>query len=313
MQLIYDAVKGSNPIPDTEGYVITLGNFDGVHIGHRALLEKAQEEAERRQLPLLIFTFWPHSGELVPGRKIQRIYNEEQKQLLLEQLVPEAVLLRFAFDEKLRDMDETVFFTKILSKRYHAKAIVVGDDFRYGCKGLGNVETLRKHGSEKNIDVYSVTGVDWEQERVSSTWIRTLISQGAMDKVQHLLGQPYFLQGTVQYGKQLGRTMGFPTVNLLVDSGIAQPRYGVYMTKVHTPQGTYYGVTNVGVNPTVEDGKQCKAETHILDFQGNLYGQSIRVEFLEWKRDEQRWSGVDALKEQLQKDIASVRESIPQK
>ena len=108
MQLIYDAVKGPDPMVDATGYVVTLGNYDGVHIGHRALLKKAQEEAERRNLPLLIFTFWPHSGDKVPGRKVQRIYNEEQKQYLLEQLVPEALLLRFAFDETLRDMDEAV-------------------------------------------------------------------------------------------------------------------------------------------------------------------------------------------------------------
>ena len=186
-------------------------------------------------------------------------------------------------------------------------------DFRYGHNGMGNAETLRKHGREHGVEVYSVTGVEWDKERVSSTRIRTLVSMGEMQQAQHLLGQPYFLEGIVQYGKQLGRKMGFPTVNLILDAGISQPRYGVYMTKVYTSKGTYYGVTNVGVNPTVEDGRQCKAETHILDFQGDLYGQKIRVEFLEWMRDEQRWSGVEALQAQLQKDIASVRESIPQK
>lgn len=310
MQLIYDAVHRSEPVLSEKGYVITLGNYDGVHIGHRALLERAGEEAKRRNLPLLIFTFWPHSGELVPGRKIQRIYNEEQKQRVLETILPDAVLLRYAFDETLRDMDEAVFFEEILCKRYHARAIVVGDDFRYGHKGKGNVESLKKHCEQHGIDLYPIQGVEWNNERVSSTRIRTLLAQGQVKDAEMLLGQPYFLEGVVQHGKQLGRKMGFPTVNLLLEEGIAEPRRGVYMTRVYTPDGVYYGVTNVGLNPTVEHGCQCKAETHILDYQGDLYGQRIRVEFLEWKRDEQKWSDVEALQKQLQKDITDVRESI---
>lgn len=308
MQQIQDAVGLPSPVVAAQGYVITLGNFDGVHMGHRALIQRAREEARKRGLSLLVFTFWPHSGDRVPGGRIQRIYTEEQKLALLSSQAPEGTLLRFSFDEELRTMPEETFFKDILCERYHAKALVVGDNFTYGYKGQGNVTTLTKHCTERGIDFYPVMGVKWKDERVSSTRIRTLLTNGKVAEAGTLLGQPYYIEGVVSHGKRLGRRLGFPTVNLLLPEGMIEPRHGVYVTRVHAPEGVYAGVTNVGVNPTVEHGRRCKAETHILDYEADLYDQRIRVEFLQWQRDERRFEGVEALREQLGRDIAAARE-----
>ncbi len=307
MRKLQDSVLGTAPAAPPAGYAITIGNFDGVHIGHRALIGRAKEEAGKLGCPLLIFTFSPQSSEQIAGKKAPRIYTDEQKSYILGRLAPEADLLFFSFDEALRSMREDLFFETVLKTRYQARAIIVGENFRYGKGGEGCVATLRRHCLEHGISLYAHPGVRRDGEWVSSTRIRGLLANGEMRKAAELLGDGYFTEGTVTQGKRLGRRLGFPTANLILPDHVVNPRHGVYYTRVATPDGVYAGISNVGVNPTVEHGQKTKVETHILNYTGDLYGRFIRVEFLRWMRDERRFDGVEQLKEQLQRDLALAR------
>lgn len=311
MKRLQDACtqKGEDFFP--EGCVITIGNFDGVHRGHRMLIRQAAAMAKAEGLPLVILTFWPYESRPIPGKSLTRIYTEEQKCRRLEETAPDAVMLELAFDETLRNMDEERFFQEILLGRYHCRGLAVGDNFRYGYRGSGDVETLFHHCREAGIPFEAVPGLTFADtdgpKTISSTAIRRFLTEGAVERVNDLLGSPYHVEGEVLHGKHLGHTLGFPTVNLLLPEGLTEPKHGVYHTRVTTPYGTVTGVTNVGLNPTVEHGNRVKIETYLLDFDQDLYGQIIRVEFLSFRREEHRFAGVDELQKQLQRDIEGVR------
>ena len=290
-----------------DGCVVTIGNFDGVHLGHRALIRTADQLAGELQVPLLIVTFPPRQGV-----DAENIYTEEQKRTLLEETAPEAVLLEVSFDDDLRTMPEEVFFGEILRDKLQAKGIVVGTNFRYGFRAAGDVKSMEQHCRKNGMVFKALEGVtckalDGTMQIISSTLVRSLLSEGKVEEANRLLGRPYYTEGTVLQGKHLGRTIGFPTINLMQKEGMAGLLHGVYVTRVETHAGTYFGMTNVGFNPTVEHGHRTKIETHILDFAGDLYDQSVRVGFLAFLRAEQRFSGIDALKEQLKQDISQTR------
>ncbi len=307
MQIIQASVRD---IPEglcPDGCVLTIGNFDGVHRGHRQLIREAGRLAETLTVPLLILTFPPRASA-----DAANLYTEEQKRRLLQETAPSAKILELDFDEDLRTMPEAEFFQKILVEKLGVKGIAVGMNFRYGYLAEGTVETLQTHCAEAGIDCLVLEGVtclaeDGTTQVVSSTLIRNLLVQGKVREAGCLLSQPYAIEGTVQHGKRLGRTMGFPTVNLLQGEGMADLRHGVYVTCVDTGNGSFYGVTNVGLNPTVEHGHRIKIETHILDFEGDLYGKAITVAFLQFLRPEQRFSGIDALQAQLEQDKSRAR------
>ena len=309
MILRQDAVSNRQGPDLPDGPLITIGNFDGVHLGHRTLILKAQEAARLHGWPLVVMTFWPNSGEGVPGREVRRIYTEEQKNDLFESLVPQACMLRLTFDDGLRKMPEEEFFRHLLKERYGVKGIVVGENFRYGYGGAGNVETLKAHCAQEGMFFQAVPGVQEEESGriISSTWIRELLEAGEMEHAGQLLGSSYYAEGEVLHGKRLGRTIGFPTVNLMLEPGLTEPRHGVYLSRIQTPDGWFYGITNLGLNPTVEHGNRIKIETHLLEHEGNLYGRHIRVEFLRYMREEHRFDSVEALKEQLQRDKEKAR------
>ncbi len=307
MQIIQASVRD---IPEglcPDGCVLTIGNFDGVHRGHRQLIREAARLADTLAAPLLILTFPPRASA-----DAANLYTEEQKLRLLQEAAPSAKILELDFDEDLRTMPEAVFFQKILVEKLAARGIAVGMNFRYGYLAQGTVESLRSHCTDAGIDCLVLEGVTYQAEDgstqvVSSTLIRALLAEGKVREAGYLLSHPYTMEGTVQHGKRLGRTMGFPTVNLLQGEGMADLRHGVYVTCVDTGNGCFYGVTNVGLNPTVEHGHRIKIETHILDFDGDLYGKTITVAFLQFLRPEQRFSGIEALKEQLEQDKCRAR------
>ena len=307
MQITQTSVRDIPERLCPDGCVVTIGNFDGVHLGHRALIRTADQLAGELQVPLLIITF--------PTRQwadAENLYTEDQKCTLLEEAAPEAVLLEVSFDETLRTMPEAVFFEEILRDQLQAKGIVVGTNFRYGYQAAGNVESLAQHCRENGIVFRVVEGLTYEAPDgtapvISSTLIRGFLSEGKVQEANQLLGRPYYTDGEVLHGKGLGRTIGFPTINLMRGDGMANLLHGVYVTRVDIGSGTYFGVTNVGFNPTVEHGHKTKIETHILDYEGDLYEQKVRVEFLTFLRPEQRFSGIDALQAQLEQDITRAK------
>ena len=310
MRVIQDAVEYSEPPVFANNPVITIGNFDGVHKGHRALIQNAMNMAKKTGSPLVILTFWPHTGSLVANRSIGRIYTEDQKLALLKEFAPEAEIVQLAFDDHLRQMPEDLFFSEILINRYHMRGLAVGENFRYGYLGTGDAKSLKKHCLEEGIPFEDVAGICVNHRTVSSTWIRELLTEGNIEKANELLDRNYYAESIVQHGKHLGSTLGFPTANLLLPEGLTVPKHGVYLTKVWVPEGSFYGITNLGINPTVEHGNQIKIETHLLDYQGDLYGKTIRVEFLHFQREEQRFHNVEELKARVMLDIEQARHLI---
>lgn len=317
MQKIRDALAEAE-IGSQQDAVVVLGNFDGIHLGHRVLLEEAdrisrayaakagQKRAFGRSLLRRVITFSPHPKQAMGQPDFRLIYNERQKEELMEEtgLVDELIFL--AFETALQTMSPEAFFEIVLQKRYHAKAVVVGDNFRFGWKGAGDTALLRKLCEQHQMQCRVVQRISLEGEAVSSSRIRSLLEDGQMERANRLLGRPYFVEGVVRHGKQLGQTRQTPTVNLPMKEERLVPKKGVYVSKTYTQLGCYHSISNVGHNPTV-GGESLRTETHILDFSGDLYGQTVRVELLQFIRPEQRFESVDALYEQLKTDIAHTR------
>ena len=225
----------------------------------------------------------------------------------LEQLGVDT-LVSYPFTKHTAGMDPKDFIEKVLVEKIGAKVIVVGNDFHFGHKRKGNVELLKEYADKFGYEVVSLEKLEEESQVVSSTRVRNEIKHGNMEKVTRLLTVPYTIVGEVIHGKQLGRTIGMPTINQPVEENKIVPPHGVYVSKVYLPDGVHGGITNIGVKPTVSGEKQVGVETHIFDFEGDLYGKVLKTEILHFVRKEQKFNSVDALKEQMHKDMAFGKE-----
>ncbi len=287
--------------------VVILGNFDGIHLGHRMLLHEADQLASEQELRRRVITFSPHPKQVMGQSDFRLIYSESQKETIMEETgwVDELILL--SFDEMLRTMRPEEFFEKVLLDRYQAKAVVVGYNFHFGLHGTGDTALLQKLCRAHGLQCRVVQKLDIAGEDISSSHIRQLLQEGYMEKANLLLGRPYFVEGNVARGKQLGRTIETPTINILMNEERLAPSKGVYISQTHTEKGVFPSISNLGNNPTV-GGESLRTETHILDFADDLYDQTVRVELLRFLRPEQRFDSVEALKSQLAKDIAGAKE-----
>ncbi len=287
--------------------VVILGNFDGIHLGHRTLLHEADQLANELGLRRRVITFSPHPKQAMEQPDFRLIYSEQQKVTIMEETewVDELVLL--AFNEKLRAMLPEDFFSEVLLQRYQAKAVVVGYNFHFGVNGTGNTALLQKLCQTHGLQCRVVQRLEIVEEAVSSSRIRDLLQEGRVEEANLLLGRPYFLEGNVSRGKQLGRKLSMPTINILMSEERMAPRKGVYVSRTHTKNGVFSSISNMGNNPTV-GGESLRMETHILDFTGDLYEQTVRVELLKFVRPEQRFDSVQALQAQVAQDIASAKE-----
>ena len=287
--------------------VVILGNFDGIHLGHRTLLYEADQMGNELGLRRRVITFSPHPKQAMGQPNFRLIYSEEQKARIMEetQWVDELILL--AFNEKLRTMPPEEFFNEVLLKRYEAKAVVVGYNFHFGIYGTGDTALLQKLCQAHGLQCRVVQRLEIVEETVSSSRIRKLLEAGRMQEANLLLGRPYFVEGNVARGKQLGRKLSMPTINIIMHEERLAPRKGVYISRTHTENGAFASISNLGNNPTV-GGESLRTETHILDFAGDLYEQTVRVELLKFLRPEQRFDSVEALQAQVVKDIASAKE-----
>lgn len=274
---------------------VTIGKFDGVHKGHRKLFETVLSVKEQG-LAACGVSFFP---EVATGSRV--IYSKEEQAALAKAMGMD-VLLQITLSEAVRAMEPEVFVKEILCDRLRAKLLVTGEDFRFGKDRAGDVALLRKLSEEYGYRLICVPKVEVDGMRVSSTRIRKLLSEGAMEEANALLGQPYFLQGTVVHGKQLGRNLGFPTANLCPGKEKLLPAYGVYATRTKVGDCYYSGVTNVGLRPTVKDEKVVSVETFLMEFSGELYGTTVTTEFLHFIRPEKRFSSLEALAEAMEKD-----------
>lgn len=286
--------------------VVTIGNFDGVHRGHCALLHRLQDLALIHDAETMVILFEPQPLEFLrPEVAPSRIYHWQEKVMALLQKVSYVFLLKFG--EGLAGTSAETFVEKYLVESLAVKAILVGDDFRFGHRRQGDVALLQKLGSQFGFEVTALETVEDSEGRLSSTRVREALAAGQLEEVRELLGRPYTLYGRVIHGEQRGRKLGFPTANIALKRH-RLPLGGVYAVRVGwRGSKSHWGLANVGVRPTF-DGKHPFLEVHLLDYQGDLYGKKLDVTFLYKLRDEIKFPSVAALIAQLEKDVQSVRE-----
>lgn len=283
-----------------ERVIYALGVFDGVHLGHQALLEACRHMAREEGCKAGVVTFTSHPDTLVTGKTPLLVNSVADRQrLFLGYGIGKQVLL--PFDEKLRNVPWQDFLEQLLQKG--AVGFVCGDDFRFGYRGEGNSQKLAAFCKERGLRWAVVPGQSLEGTRVSSTHIRELLASGEMAEACRFLGHPHLLTGKVVTGKQLGRTIGVPTANLLLPEGVITPRFGVYACTTQVEGRTYVAVTNIGTRPTVE-GEGVTVEAWLLDFSGDLYGKALPLNFHSFLRPEKKFDSLEQLQIQIREDAA---------
>ena len=293
--------------------VIALGFFDGVHLGHGALLRRAAEEAKKRGCESAVFTFDRPPKEVITGIPCPLINSPEDRAELVRRLYGIDEMIMVPFDDEMRTTPWDRFVTDILVGRYGAVHLVAGHDHHFGHRNQGSPELLKEKCAELGLGCDIIPAVTLNGVTVSSTHIRKLLEEGDVETARAFLGHPHVLTQTVGHGRQLGRTIGIPTANLVAPPHVLLPKRGVYAAKITLPDGRAFGgVTNVGVRPTVNNGQDVTVEPWILDFDGDLYGQAIRVEFYRRLRDERKFESLDALRSQIETDAVKTREACPE-
>ena len=287
--------------------VIALGFFDGIHIGHAALLERTVQRASEIGATPSALSFDVHPDTLVLGNPVPLINSSAGRADLIRRLFGIENVIFIHFDRTIMQMPWQDF-VQTLIREMDAAWVVVGHDFRFGWKGEGTAEKLRQYCAEQGIGCDVIPAVTLEGRIVSSTYIRALIEDGDMERANAFLGHPHTLVDTVHYGFRLGTRMGTPTINMRFPEGVIVPRHGVYAAKAILEDGSsHMAVTNVGVRPTVSGENRVSVESFILDYSGNLYDQKVRVEFYKFIRPEQKFESIDALRDQILADAETTR------
>lgn len=288
-----------------EKTVIALGFFDGVHRGHGALLRKAAERAGELNAAPAVFTFDRSPKEFVTGKPVLLINSNDDRRDIIRRVYGIQRVIFAPFDREMMTMPWQDFITELLVKQYGAVHLVAGHDYRFGHKNEGTVERLREKCRELGLGCDIIPKVELEGITVSSTYIRTLLEQGDVERAALFLGHPHCLSQTVRHGQRLGRTIGIPTVNLAVPAHVLTPERGVYITRAFLPDGrSCPGVTNVGTRPTVTEGDTVSVETYLLGFDGDLYGQTVRLDFYKRLRGEVKFPSLEALRQEILRNVA---------
>lgn len=295
-----DAVSGIRPS------AVALGNFDGVHLGHQELIKKTVEKARREGLAAAVFTFSNHPKDLLPKeKKVKNIIVREDKEKLIASLGVD-YLFNVPFTKAIMTMSPQDFVKKLLVDKFNMKAAFCGFNYHFGYKAVGNPEVLRSLGQTLGYQVTEIPPYKIKGEVVSSSLIRTLIASGQVEKCRTYMGRHYTIGGEVVVGNRLGKKLGFPTSNLVIDPSMVTPPNGVYVTYCTYNGVRYPGVTNVGIKPTIGHYNK-NVETHIFNFDKELYGKHITVEFLKKTRDEVKFDSVRELSEQIVRDCRDAR------
>lgn len=289
------------------GCVATIGNFDGVHIGHCQVIERLAEAGRRLDLPVVVVLFEPQPREyFFPNEAPARLTRLREKLARLAELPIDQVLL-LRFNRQLAMLPAESFIQDILLEGLRIKYLVIGDDFRFGRNRLGNFALLRQAGKEFGFEVVDTPSVLVDGRRVSSTSIRKALAAGDLARAARLLGRPYSVCGRVIHGAKRGRMLGFPTANILMRRKNT-PVQGVFaVTMSGIGEHPLPGVANVGIRPTVAGGRTVLLETYLLDFSGDLYGKQVEIVFRHKLRDEKRFDGLAELQAQIERDVMTAR------
>jgi riboflavin kinase/FMN adenylyltransferase len=288
--------------------VIALGFFDGVHLGHGALLRQVAQRAKELDAVPSAMSFDIHPSALIQGKAVPLINSPADRVWLMKHLYGIEDVILAHFDQKMMHQPWEEFVTDYLIGELGAVHVVVGHDYHFGDRGAGNAEKLRQKCAEYGVGCEIMGMVEVDGQQVHSTLIRQLVEQGEMEQAERYLGHPHMMTNQVSQGKHLGRTLGFPTVNLKFQPGMLVPAYGVYAAKVYVGGEEYIAVTNIGVRPTVENTSEANVEAFILDYSGDLYGQELRVEFFRHLRGERRFPSVEALRDEVMRNAQQTRE-----
>lgn len=280
---------------------VAIGKFDGIHIGHRRLLEEIREK-KKDGLCACVFTFDPAPAVLFGRSDGKELTTKEEKHVLFERAGVD-ILIEFPMTPETAATAPEVFAAEILAERMQARFLAEGSDLSFGAGGSGNAELLQRLGPELGFRVKTIAKVCLDGREVSSTYVRGCVEKGDMRLAEKLLGMPYPVLGTVVKGNQLGRNLGFPTVNLLPRESKLLPPNGVYFSQVRHRGRLYRAISNVGYKPTVTEQRVMGLESYLYDFQEDIYGEPIEVYLLEYSRPERRFESVEALRGQLEKDI----------
>ena len=279
-----------------------IGKFDGIHIGHRRLLEEILDR-KADGLDACVFTFDPVPAVLFGGSDGRELTTRDEKRILFERLGVD-ILIEFPLNLETAAIEPDTFVREILTKRMRARYLAAGSDLSFGNKGKGDAALLRQLGAELGFAVNIIDKVCVEGSQVSSTRVREQVEAGNMELTERLLGIPYMIAGEVVTGKRLGRTLGFPTVNVLPEEGKMLPPNGVYFSKVLCHGKQYRAISNVGYKPTVTKERVIGVESYLYDFDQEVYGESVEIYLLAFRRPERQFESVEELKNQLQEDIA---------
>ena len=293
---------------DKTGRVIALGFFDGVHLGHGALLTRTVEAAARIDATPCALTFDVHPEALITKTPLPLLNTVSDRAELIRRLYGIKEVIFAHFDDALMHMPWQSFVQSMLVDWFHAIHLVAGHDFHFGHKSKGNPTLLARECATKGLGCDIVPRVELEGITVSSTYIRKLVAQGDMERAAIFLGHPHTLSGVVGQGRQLGSRLGVPTVNLPFPEGLQCPAYGVYVSAVHLDGRCLPSVTNIGLRPTVSFSQDVTMETHILDYNGDLYGRQLRLDLHKFLRPEIRFATLEALRAQIDLDLAETKE-----
>lgn len=286
-----------------QGTAVALGYFDGIHLGHKAVLDTALKWAEKENLVPVVMLFDIHPRKLISGDVPPMLLSEEKKKEILTK--KGFTVVPFNFREAM-DYSPNEFIDRILIDGLNARVVSCGFDYHYGKGGRGDAKSLGDELERRGVKLFAEEAVLVDGEVVSSTTIRALIAKGEIEKANTMLGFCFSYDFTVKKGDGLGRVLGFPTINQGFPEDFIVPRYGVYASKVLLDNKWYPAVTNVGVRPTVANSSM-RSETCIFDFSGDLYGKNVEVSLLRFIRDEIKFSDIDALSQQIERDIVTAR------
>jgi riboflavin kinase/FMN adenylyltransferase len=282
--------------------IVTIGTFDGVHLGHAAILKKLTQNTQNETFESTVLTFFPHPRMVLQGKSDLKLLNTINEKIELLEKIGIDNLIIHPFDEKFAELNAEAFVSTILVDHLRVQKIIIGYDHRFGKNRTANIDDLISFGTQYGFEVEQISAQEIDEISISSTKIRTALEEGDIQLANEYLGYSYFLSGTVVKGKQLGRTIGFPTANISLEEDYKLvPQNGVYVVQAEIDGKTIYGMMNIGFNPTVQ-GKQKTIEVHLFDFDTDIYNRKIQVAILQRIRSEKKFESIELLTKQLDED-----------
>lgn len=297
-------------LQNNENSVVTIGTFDGVHLGHRKIIERVVKSAEKNHWKPVVFTFFPHPRMILdPKTAPKQIQTIEEKAQMLENMGIKKLIIQ-PFDKNFADLSAEDFVKNILVEKLKVKKIIIGYDHRFGKNRSAGIVDLQRFGEKFHFEVEEISAQEIDEVAVSSTKIRNALQNGNIEQANAYLGYFFTLSGEVIHGKKIGREINFPTANICISESYKMlPKNGVYAVLSHIDGKPFFGMMNIGNNPTIQE-KEPSVEVHFFDFQGDLYRKKLRIQLLKYIREEQKFASVQALKHQLEIDQKYIKQKV---